>query len=45
MSDQSELERVVKGYAKAVEVQKEAVKKAAENIETVRQVQTESPNR
>ena len=45
MSDQDELKKVVESFSKAVEEKTEQVKQAAEKIETVRQVQTESPNR
>jgi len=45
MSDQNELTKAIKALEELFKVKEQQVKEAAENIETVRQVQTESPNR
>jgi len=45
MSDQSELQKAIEVLNIAYEEKDKLVKEAAEKIETVRQVQTESPNR
>lgn len=45
MSDQQVLEDAVSVYEKVIAEKKQQVKEAAEKIELVRQVQTESPDR
>ena len=45
MSDTQELKDAVKEYRKTVDEKKAAIKRAAEEIQTVRQVKTELPNR
>ena len=45
MSDKEAIEKAVKCFTDATKEKDQIVKEAAEKIETVRQVQTESPNR
>ena len=45
MSDQSELEKAINALDELYKEKDKQVKEAVENIKTVRQVQTESPNR
>jgi len=45
MSDQNELQKAVEVLDELYKEKDKQVKEAVENIKTVRQVQTESPNR
>lgn len=45
MSDKQELEKAVADYQLCVEKKRKQVNEAAERIKTIRQVQTEIPNR